>query len=56
MKNLAISGSKTHDEFVAIEKNGQKFMKEYGRIGYDRRAFKDNRALYDSLAEPYKQA
>ena len=57
LKNLAISGSKTHDEFVAIEKNGQKFMKEYGRIGYDRsKAFKDNRVLYDSLAEPYRQA
>ena len=32
-------------------------MKEYGRIGYDRsKAFKDNRVLYDSLAEPYRQA
>ncbi|MFR1242502.1 MAG: DUF4369 domain-containing protein, partial [Butyricimonas faecihominis] len=57
LKSLTITGSKTHDEFVAIEKNGQEFMKEYGRIGYDRsKAFKDNRVLYDSLAEPYRQA
>ena len=57
LKSLTITGSKTHDEFVAIEKNGQEFMKEYGRIGYDRsKAFKDNRVLYDSLGEPYRQA
>lgn len=57
LKNLAISGSKTHDEFVAIEKNGRKLMKEYARIGHERsRAFKDNRDLYDSLAIPYQQA
>ena len=57
LKNLTISGSKANDEFVAIEKNGQKVMKEYGRIGYERsQAFKDNRALYDSLTVPYQQA
>lgn len=57
LKRLTITGSKTNDEFVAIEKNGQKLMKEYSRIGYDRgQAFKDNRARYNSLAVPYKQA
>lgn len=57
MKNLTISGSKANDEFVAIEKNGQKVMKEYRKIGYERgQAFKNNRHLYDSLAIPYQQA
>ena len=57
LKNLTISGSKAYDEFVDIDKNGQKVMKEYGRIGYERsQAFKDNRALYDSLTVPYQQA
>lgn len=60
LKNVAITGGKAHDEYVAIEKNGADVFKKYKKLTYERsQAFKDNRALYDSLTpfceEAYNQ-
>ncbi|MEG2555371.1 MAG: TlpA disulfide reductase family protein [Odoribacter sp.] len=53
LKNLKIVGSRSHDEYMTIEKNGKSIFENYKRLTHKRgKAFKDNRALYDSLT-PY---
>lgn len=50
LKNVKVEGGKANDEYRAIEKNGEKIIKAYGRLNYERsQAFKNNRVLYDSL-------
>lgn len=57
LKHVKIEGGKSHDEYVAIEKNGEEVFKEYRQLTYKRsQAFKDNRALYDSLAPLCEEA
>lgn len=50
LKNVKVEGGKANDEYKAFEKNGEKVIKAYSRLTYERgQAFKENRALYDSL-------
>lgn len=57
LKDISIRGSKAHDEYAAIESNGEPIFRKYSRLTYQRsKAFKDNRAAYDSLAPLCEQA
>lgn len=55
LRKLVIKGSTTHDEYQDIEKKGKQLFRSYNQLRYKRsQAFKDNRALYDSLTTPTK--
>ena len=57
LKQVEITGSKTNDEYQRIEKNGAEVFRNFGRIRYERsKAFKDDRARYDSLTPLYQEA
>ncbi len=57
LRNVTVTGGKANDEYRAIDENGREFFSRYGNWGYERsRAFKDNRAKYDSLAPFYQEA
>ena len=57
LKQVEITGSKTNDEYQRIEKNGVEVFRNFGRIRYERsKAFKDDRARYDSLTPLYQEA
>lgn len=57
LKEVTVTGSPAHAEYLRIEKEGEEVFGCYRRLGHERsRAFKDNRALYDSLGEPYRDA
>lgn len=54
---LVAEGGKTRQEYETILKNGDSVFKKYNRLSYQRgQAFKDNRALYDSLTPLTKAA
>ena len=57
LKNVNIRGSKTNEEYLSIEKNGEELFREYNHLSYERsKSFKDDRRKYDSLAPYFDKA